>query len=381
MSQFPAFVQAAMLFDRRSPFSLEAMVQSFLAKEARNGDGYTIAADAKPGLLYRLMGPHQVMVTIEYIDGRAQDRLFEAALHSPYTRIVTPDARARIDAHQSHLLIGVHHGPLSPRGEIGDLLKQLGVPAPGANLPAFKQRLWLCWILASIANISTRASLIHWVTSDHLLTGEVFGKIDAEPPSLLQIHPLLFGAGKDARGQPMVEIKTHGVAHFLGREIHILPCPAPWPELTQAILAFTRLALMDKGYVIPDGDTFSDDDPANSEGCSIDFRVRHIAQGAKSSAFDGPLYQFELLYARSIDFRAPDYIPPTRAFDDRSIPLDVAHALGADKNNVAQEWRAKRETAEAAGMQFQIKAEAKKPAGGPLFGGRGLGRILPFGRK
>jgi hypothetical protein len=32
-------------------------------------------------------------------------------------------------------------------------------------------------------------------------------------------------------------------------------------------------------------------------------------------------------------------------------------------------------------MQFQNKAEAKKPAGGPLFGGRGLGRILPFGRK
>jgi hypothetical protein len=379
MTQFPAFLQAAMLFDRCKPMPLEALVHSFLAKEASNGESYRVAVDTRPGAFYRLLGPNQVMVTIEYVEGRAQTHLFEAALGSPYTQIVTPDARARIAAHQSHILIGVHHGSLPPTGEIGNLLKQLGVPSPGANLPAFKQRLWLCWALTAIANVTARASLIHWTSSDHLLTGEVFAKIEAEPPSLLHIHPLLFGAGKNAKGQPMVEIKTHGVAHFLGRDIHILPCPAPWPELTGAILAFTRLAMLDKGYIIPDGDTFSDADASSPNGCSIDFRVRHIAEGAKSGGFDGPLYQFELLYSRTLNYQSPDYIPPKRTFDDRGIPLDVAHALGAEKDKVAREWRATRQMAEAAGMQFQVKAESKTPVGGSLFGR--LGRVLPFGRR
>ncbi len=373
MTRFPDFLQSVMLFDSRKPLDLDAFVRQFLANEAKIGDSYNIVADTKPGVFYRLFGSKNVMLTIEYVEGRAQTHLFEPSLRSSFTQIITPDARDRIAAHKSHIIFGVHHGSMPPTGEIGDLLKKLGAPRLGASLPAFRQRLSLCWALTSIANIIARASLIHWTSSDHLLTGEAFAKIEGKPPSLLHIHPILLGAGENAKGQPMVEIKSHGVAHFLGREIHILPCPVPWPELMETILAFMRLAMLDKGYVIPDSDTFSPEDG------SVAYRVRHIAEGAKSGDFDGPLYQFDLLYSQALNYQSPDYIPPKRVFDDRNIPLDVVHALGEQRTNVAQEWRAKRQVAEAAGVQFQVKAEPKKTDGGTFFGG--IGRVLPFGRR
>jgi hypothetical protein len=372
MTQFPAFIQAALLFDRKNPLDLDAFVRRFLTTEAGIGESYNIVADAKPGVFYRLYGANELMITVEYLDGRAQTPLFEATLGSPFTNFVTPDARDRIAAHQSHILIGVHHGPLTPTGEIGDLLKQFGMQPPGASLGAFEHRLAVCWGLAYIANQMTQASLIHWTSSDQLLTGAAFDKISSKPPSLLHIHPILIGAGENAQGQAMAEIKTFGAAHFLGREIHVLPCAVPWPETLEAIFAFIRLANLKQGYVIPDGDTFSPDDE------SVSYRVRHIAEGEKSGDFTGPLYQFELLYARALGFVSSDHIPPNRKFDDRNIPLDVSVSLGENKANVAMEWRAKRLMAEAAGVAFQVKAE-KRPARPTLFGG--LGRVIPFGRK
>jgi hypothetical protein len=226
--------------------------------------------------------------------------------------------------------------------------------------------------LTKIANHLSQASLIHWTSSDHLLTGEAFAKIEGEPPSLLHIHPLLASAGENAKGQALIEMKTHGVAHFLDREVHVLPCPVPWPEIVDAILAFVKLALRVDGYVIPDGDTFSPQDD------SVVYRVRHIAEGEKSGELAGPLYQFELLRSRALDFVSPDFTPPNRVIGERRLPADVASDLGARKDDIVREWRAKRQMAEAAGNQLQVKARAQSGEGQGLLGA--LKRILPFGR-
>lgn len=374
MTQFPAFLQSALLYNSKKPFDLDALVKQFLANEAEIGDSYNMVADTKPGVFYRLFSTKNVMVTVEYVDRPAHAPSFEAALGSPFTQIVTPDARQRIAAHRSHILIGVHHGAVPPTGEIGDLLKKTGVALPGSSLAAFQQRRSICWSLSFIANLMAPASLIHWTISDQLLKGETFAKIEPEPPTLLDIHPLLRAAGENAKGQAQIEIKTHGVGHFLGREIHVLPTPVPWPEVIEAIFAFVRLANLKNGYVVPDGDTFSPHDG------SVVYRVRHIAEGERSGDHAGPLYQFELLFSRALEFAAPDYIPPERVFDDRNVPHDVAQTLGDKKNDAVQEWRAKRRMAEAAGNELQVKVKALQPGDETrLFGG--LRRILPFGRK
>jgi hypothetical protein len=373
MNSFPAFLQAVLLYDRRNPLNLDDFIRQILGNLARTGDQYNILADSKPGVFYRLFGSNQLMVTVEYIDGRAQTSCFDMALSSPFTQIVTPDARDRIAAHRSHILVGVHHGSMPPQGQIGDLLRELGVASPGSTRADFELRLAMCWHVTKIANHLAEASLVHWTSSDHLLTGEAFAKMEGEPPSLLHIHPLLAPAGENAKGQALIEIKTHGVAHFLDREVHVLPCPVPWPEIVDAILAFVKLALRGNGYIIPDGDTFS---PADD---SVAYRVRHVAKGEKSGELDGPLYEFELLKSRALDFVASDYIPPNRVIDELRLPPDIARDLGAKKNDVVREWRAKRQMAEAAGNQLQVKARSEPGGGQGLLGA--LKRALPFRRR
>lgn len=164
--------------------------------------------------------------------------------------------------------------------------------------------------------------------------GEAFAVLAAEPPpGLLHIHPLLFAAGRSADGRDQIQIKTFGAAHFIDREIHLLPNPPPLAEALNMIMAFVRLATADQGYIIPDGHSFGPDDG------SVCYRVRHVPQRARSGGLDGPVYQLELLHAREHGYTAPDDIAPTRSFDDRNIQADVIDVLGEKREAMVNEWR------------------------------------------
>jgi hypothetical protein len=369
MAQFPKEIQAALLFDRVKPFELDEMVQRFLAAEAKTGTTYNLDFDTRPGVFYRLFGNNNAMITVEHIAGQAKAALFETSLSSPFTQTVTPDARERIARHRSHVLVNVHHGAIPPIPEIADLLKQLDMPQEGHSLRDFRTRLFLCGGLSLIAHLLGEASLVHWTTSDQLFTGKTFADFAVETaPSLLHIHPLLFGGGKSADGKNQIQIKTFGAGHFIDREIHLLANPLPVPEALETIFAFLKVAIADQGYIIPDGHTFGPDDDA------FCYRVRHILEGAKSGELNGPLYQLELLHSRKHGYTSPSYIAPKRTFDDRNVPLDVLATLGEERVSVVQEWRAARQMAEGIGGQFRVKTE-------PQARGGSLGRWLPFGRR
>ncbi len=372
MSPFPNFLQVCLLFDRAHPFDLEGLASRFQAEERPTS--YNRVFDTKPGVFYRLFGDNKVMATLEYIDGRADVSKFAIPLTAPLNLAGTPDARERIAAHKSIVLINVHHGALPPQGEIGALLRKLDVRV-GGNLVAFKQRLRIAARLAALACEMGRPSLVHWTPTDHLLREDAFRLLAAQPiPSLLHIQPLAFGAGEDAQGRALAGVNVFGAAHFLGRDIRVAPSFIPWIDTLDVVLAFLRLATHDSGYVIPDGDTFSPEDGG------VTFRARHLRSGPRYDGTQGPIYELEPLDFPRHGFRAPDFIPPTHSFDPNAVPPVVSARLGQTSVSVVADWREKRRMAEGVGGELRVKYDPENIAPVARSALRRLLRVVSGGR-
>jgi hypothetical protein len=301
--------------------------------------------------------------------------VFEAALGTPFTQLTNPNARELIARHRSHILVNVHHGPMSPTSEIAALLARMDMSRilqAGQSLDHFRERLSLCGVLSALAHSMGKASLVHWTSSDHLLTGDVFVEVAPRGvPSLLHIHPFLFNGGKSADGRNQITITTFGAKYFVGREVHLAANPIPWQESLGVILTFLNLATMQNGYIIPDDDTFGDEDD------SLRCRVRHIPEGAKSVDFDGPLYRLELVYSRKHGFTSPDYHEPVRTFDDRTVPADILSDLGRERAPIVEDWHTKRQMVESVGGRLVV-GETARPREGWDFR-RVFGRKKPQG--
>jgi hypothetical protein len=371
VTQFPNLVQAALLFDRPNPIDLDTLIESFMEAGTKLGRRYN-RVEAKPGAFHRLFGGN-VMITVEYIGSPANSQNFNAALGTTFTQMTNPKARELIAQHRSHILVNVHHGVMPPTPEITSVLEKMGVSQSlrsGQSRDDFRERLSLCGSLARVVNTAGRASLVHWTTSDQLMTGDVFAElVKGGVPGLLHIHPLLWPGGKSADGRNQITITTFGAKYFVGREIHFAANPLPWTDTLGLILTFLGIATMKKGYVIPDDDTFGDDDR------SLSCRVRHIPEGAKSGNFDGPLYRLDLLFARKHGFVSPGYKAPGRTFDDRTVPADILADLGRERFPVVEDMRFKRQMVERIGGRLEVSE--KLPPYDPMNSPPAFGRKKP----
>jgi hypothetical protein len=338
-------VQAALLFDHPNPVHLDPLIASFVTAAAKIGVRYK-PIETNPGRFHRLYGDG-VMITVEYVGGPAKPRLFDVALSTAFTRLTNPDARGLIARHQSHILVNVHHGVIPPNPATAAFLAKIdtsGAFQVGQTLDHFRERLSLCATLSRLIHSVGKASLVHWTTSDQLPLGHVFDKLaTGEVPNLLHIHPLLANCGKNAEGRDQVDIKTFGAKYFVGREIHVAPNPLPWQESLGLIFTFLKIATMKHGYVIPDGDTFGDDER------SLSCRVRYIPEDPA-----GPLYRLELLFSRKHGFVSADYVAPARTFDDRTVPADILSDLGRERFPVVEDMRATRHMAERIGGRLEV---------------------------
>ena len=372
--QFPNEIQAAVLFDRRVD-CLEAAVRTFMTvEEARSGARFNVP-EANPGAFYRLFGGDELMVTLEYLDHPADVNVFQQALASTVTGIMCPDIRQRLMTSKSHILINVSHGVLGNAAEVHELLRMLDYPKEGHSLPQFQRRLDVCALIARIVGDHAPAQAVHWTQSNQLYPGELFNELAATPaPSPLHVHPYLFGqAGSDGEAA-RVGIRTFGMRHFIGREVLIEPNVLPWAANYETILAFLRVATLENGYAIPDGDTFGPEDH------SLSYRVLH----REAAEGDVPLYELVPLMHRKYGFVADDYVSRERVFDDRSPPVDLMPEGDDAKMVLVNEWREKRALAEGIGGRFEVRARDDAPqasppapsAGPPGFGGRPV-----FGRK
>lgn len=370
---FPNEIQAALLFDRRVD-CLEAAVRSFMRiEEARSGAKFNVP-EAKPGVFYRLFGGGELMITLEYVDHPANPAVFEQALASAVTGLICPDIRQRLVTSRSHVLINVSHGVFGNDPQIHQLLSQLDFPREGHSLPQFRRRLEVCATIARLVCDDAPAQAIHWTQSNQLLPPEAFEAFAAAPvPSPLHVHPFLFGEAGGS-GEAKVGIRTFGMRHFIGREVLIEPNVLPWAANFETVLAFLRVATIDNGYVIPDGDTFGPEDG------SLSYRVLHrtAAEG------DVPLCELVPLLHREHGFVADDYVPRDRTIDDRVPPASLMPESEDARAELTAEWREKRAMAEGIGGRFEVRARGegpippspRPPSGPPGFGGRPV-----FGRK
>ena len=373
--QFPNEIQAALLFDRRVG-ELEAIVRDFArVEEARTGAKFNVP-EAKPGVFYRLYGGDELMITLEYVDGPANVGVFQQTLASPITGILCPDIRQRLTTNRSHILINVSHGVLGNSPEIMQMLQQIDYPMPGNSLAQFRRRLEVCALISRIACDRVPAQAVHWTQSNQLIAGEKFEDCARlETPSPLHVHPYLFGGGESEDGKARISILTFGARHFIGREITIEPSELPWAANYETILSFLRIATIQNGYIIPDGDTFGPEDR------SLSYRVLH------RPAVEGevPLIELKPLMYKEYDFVAEDYVPPERVFDDRMPPADLMPEDPEKKMELANEWREKRAMAAGIGGRFEVRARGPGggapagPGGAPSPGGFGARPV--FGRK
>jgi hypothetical protein len=185
---------------------------------------------------------------------------------------------------------------------------------------------------------------VHWTQSNQLLRPEAFAAFaDERPPGMLHVHPFLFAGGDSADGKPQAEILTFGARHFIGREIRVPPSPIDWFDNFQTILAFLRVATMENGYIVPDGDTFGTD---NGE---ISCLVRHVP--VEENKF--PLYEIEPLLHRKSGFVAPGYLPQGPVIDDQNPPQEYVDT--PDGRAIVAEWRDKRRMVEGIGGKFSVR--------------------------
>ena len=371
---YPHESQAALLFDRPLFDFDQVVAQCARLLAATYGQPFNIPEN-KPNAFARLFGGDELMVTIEHVDAPPDPQLFARPLGSTITSLLCPDIRERLARGRAMILINVSHGMFGQEihDQFGDMFAQIGLPRAGASLPQFKRRLKVLANLSRLAAELSNPAVVHWTQSNMLFAGEHWDiAADGDAPSLIHVHPYLFGPDQPVEGKPLAGIRTFGARHFIGHELLIEPHEITWAANLDVILAFLRVATMENGYIIPDGDSFGPEDG------SLSYRVHH------READEGgvPVIELVPLMHRAEGFLSPDYTPRERIIDDRMPPPAVMPDDDEEKARLANEWREKRRLAEGAGGRLEVRAKGNAPLPPPspprpgMFGGRAV-----FGRK
>jgi len=381
--KFPNNQQVALLLES-DPCDLQAIVEAFRRVcEAKYGWKFNVP-EVNPGVFYRLFGGASIMATFELIQKPGDPAVFQQALNSNFTGVGCPDVRERLMRHKAMVLVTIGHGVMGgvmSDPKFANLFASVGMRIEGESLPEFLQRLDLAALAARIALDHAPSTLVHWTQSNMLLKPEMFDKMaEMDAPSPLHVHPVLFGTPAGPGEAQALGLRTFGMRHFIGYEVIVEPTALPWAAIWQSTMTVLNVALMPNGYIIPDGDTFGDEDRTQS------FRIRHL------SADEGgaPLLEMTPLLMREFNFVASDYAPERNVIDDRMPPAELMPTDDGEKMELAKEWREKRALAEGAGARFEVRSfEAPPPrpapprANGPpsIRGTRLLSRLFSRGAR
>lgn len=305
----PAGVQVALTFDHHAPLDLEVFAARIAAERGALGEAYNVVELVERTRFLRFFGANERMITIEQSEGRLNEPTFARTLASPLTRMMTPDAAARLAAHRSYTLIEVSHGAIPSAPELDALIAQLGVQETVHQPHKFADRLEMAVTITGSVIAPRTPSLVHWTQSDTLTTPATFAELAKhDAPSLLHIHPFLSGH-VDERGRECAGFCTLGAEHFIGREIAVAPAPVPFAASLDFAMAFLRMAMSADHYTIPHGETFG---PSTDESMA----VRHL-----DAPQEGGPRLFELTWLRS---KEHDYVCPAAAVPvvDATPPAD-----------------------------------------------------------
>ncbi len=300
-----------------------------------------------------MMGPGELQIMVTYYDHPANPAAFEGTLGSAITGILMSDARERVRRHTAHVLVEIHHGVLGgavDNAQMAGFFDQIGMKRPGASLREFNMRVEILGEVCRHLLKVQPASAIHWTQSNMLIAGEKFLPfLDQAHPSMLTVHPKLFGA------EPMPGFKelpagllTLGAADYLGREIYVAPAPIPWFELYEISLVFMRMALMPNGYVVPDGDTLG---PESNE---FSYLVRHLNADEHPLGMREPVYALTAKYAEKHGFTTMEHETRTPV---RGGMREVAHEIEPDRTarqDLISDWEKRERAANAIGGGLKL---------------------------
>ena len=366
---YPNFLQIALLYDSADVIDLNALQAAFLNGEM-SAPGYKYnVVETNGRTFFRCFGGRDsdVMVFVEWVGKPGVRANFNVALSSVFNQISVPDAAALIDRHRGMLLINVHHGVIPPSREIQTFLTQVGVDHAGQSLPQYQERLRVMGLLATLATEISNPILSHWTHTDLLARPQIIKNSMCDAgPNPLHVHPLPFRGPGTTQGQGIAGLVTFGAAAFIGREIRVRPTEVPWNEAYQHALAFIALAILKNGYVIPDGDTFSDD------SYSMCYRVHHTAEPLVKAGAQIPCYELEPLFNKQHRFQSPDYVPPDKLVNIDDPQPEYVQLEGQAREDAVAEWKARRRMAERGGGKFIVKAKGEAEGSG-TFGKRQSG--------
>lgn len=362
--KYPNRLQTALVFDRPIDI-LEQAVQDFArVEEMKSGATFNVP-ESNPGKFYRLFnGDEELMLTFEYLDSPANPDVFHAAFSSPITGQLCPDIRERVMLSKSHILIEISHGVMGGVEnipEIAGMLSELGMPQAGASQTQFHRKLEMLTLMTRVICDHAKPSAVHWTQSDQLFDYEKFEAYAAnsDTPGPLHIHPFLFGPIAAAGEPQKLGIRTFGARHWIGREILVEPSELPWLANYETILAFLRIATMENGYVIPDGDTFGPEDR------SLSYRVTYRDADPEEGDLGVPFYELTPLKHVKYGFVSDEHVPEENVIDDRAFPADIMPQDGEAKAELANEWSEKRKLAEGIGGSFEVRAKDPQSAPPP----------------
>ncbi len=170
-------------------------------------------------------------------------------------------------------------------------------------------------------------SVIHWTQSNQLLDPETFEKMAGPAttmsfPSPLTIHPILFSEPDPSGDTSRMGLRTLGARHWLGREI-VVPAPTlPWAAAYQTAVSFCRMATMEGGYLVQDGNTFGPEDGSEA------WRVNHRDADLDGGSLDG-MATYELMPLRhdGFGFAAQEHSGPAPALEHTTIPSPLSISL------------------------------------------------------
>jgi hypothetical protein len=367
--KFPNEVQVCLLLANRKAVDIQSIAKDFLRiEEARFGHRYNMIELTSS--FVRLFGTQEAMVTIEYMDTPANPAVFQATLASPFTRMSQPAAPEAVASHRSHILVNVSHGALGGgiEREFAGFFKEIGMQSPGYGMPKFRERLRIAALASSLSHDHAPAEMVHWVQSDTLWPGSVLeGFVKEEAPSIFHCHPNLFKGDDTWNGQQQVGFVTYGAAHFLGREIRVEPNPLPIPSSMQAAHVFLKVATMPNGYVIPDDDTFGDEDRSTS------WRVRHIAEQNTGERSIPGYYSLQLQMARAINFETREFKALGPKIDLNNPPQELINTASPEGKDEVERLHARAKLSAGIGGQFEVRPKFGNqagPPGKPVFGKR-----------
>ncbi len=223
--------QAVVLFDGKKPIHPSLSLGRSRGELLEMGLPLNITQESSDFAL--MMGANDLFVTIQYHDHPAEAAVMTPSLGSPYIGMISPDAAARLERHDSHAIVEVRQGVMPDMPELSSFLDKIDMPKPGHSLAEFNMRAKVTATFCADLIDTHGGTLVHWTPSNMLVEAEKFAAMaQGDAPAPIMVHPRLF-AGPAVPGfkETPVGFYTLGAANYIGDEIHMMPAPVPWFDL------------------------------------------------------------------------------------------------------------------------------------------------------